>query len=538
MVYNRRMRSFYLGFLLCVMMSCSQTQPSKSHKTQSLRINLRKEPVSLDPRKGNDMVASQIHFMLYEGLVRLNPDMSLSLAQAKSYEVSPDYKTYTFYLKNTLWSDGSPVTAYDFEKTWKSILDPHFSSPDAYLLYSIKNAKRAKEGKLPLNQVAIQAKDANTLVVELEMPTPYFLQILASSVLLPINANKDQSVPNWSNKSEHILSNGPFKLKEWKFNQGMIFEKNPLYHQANKVRLNNITIDILEREMAALHMYASGHFDLVGTPLSFFPSEIIDDLEKKELLTIHPVANTKFLAFNTSCAPFHNSNIRKAFAHAIHRKSIVDHITRLSEKEALNIIPPVLLSENISYFSDGDVIKAREYLKKGMDELQVKDIGPITFMYVSSEINHTLAQGLQQMWLTALGVHVHLQHVELKILHERSAKGDFSIGLFAWLADYGDPMNILERFIDKNNHRNYPKWENDAYNSLIEEAHQITARPQYLEKIKEAERLLIDEMPFTCLFHENYTFLIHPHVKGFAVSPLGHVYFDQIVIDLPSTTER
>ena len=524
------MRYIYL-FLLCAMMSCSQAQPSKPFKQQSLRINLRKEPVSLDPRKGNDMVASQIHFMLYEGLLRLNPDMSLSLAQAKSYEVSPDLKTYTFCLKNTCWSDGSAVTAHDFEKAWKSILDPKFPSPDAYLLYPIKNAKNAKEGKLPLDQVAIQAKDAKTLVVELENPTPYFLQIVASSVLLPVNANKDQTNPQWASKSEEILSNGPFRLKEWKFNQEMIFEKNPQYHLANKVKLNHIFVDIIDREVAVLHMYANGHFDLVGTPLSFFPSELAHDLEKKKLLTFYPVANTKFLAFNTAQAPFHNANIRRAFAHAIHRKSIVEHITRLGQSEALNVIPPVLLAGDVSYFSDGDAAKAREYLKKGMDELQVEKLGPITFMYVSSEINHLLAQELQQVWSKTLGVSVNLEHVEFKTLHERSSKGDFSIGLFAWLADYGDSMNILERFTDKNNHRNYPKWENVAYQGLIEEAHRMSSSSLYFEKIRQAEQLLIDEMPLTCLFHENYAFLIQPHVKGFAVSPLGHIYFDQMAIE-------
>ncbi|MDP1608468.1 MAG: peptide ABC transporter substrate-binding protein [Chlamydiales bacterium] len=477
------------------------------------------------------MTASQIHFMLYEGLLRLNPDMSLSLAQAESYEISPDHKTYTFHLKNTLWSDGSPVTAYDFEKTWKSILDPNFFSPDSYLLYSIKNAKSAKEGKLPLNQVAIQAKTAKTLVIELETPTPYFLQIVASSVLLPVNTEKDQSAPDWATQPEQLLSNGPFQLKSWKFNQQMIFEKNPRYHEETKVNLNHIFIDIIEQEKTAFDMYINGHFDLMGTPLSFFPHELIDDLKKEHLLTFYPVANTKFLAFNTSCAPFHNSNIRRAFAYAIDRKSIVDHITKLNEKEALTIIPPVLFPQDSAPFSDGDPLKAREYFQKGIDELQLKDIDRIIFMYVSSNMNHTLAQALQKIWFHVLGIHVDLQPVEFKTLHERSATGDFSIGLFAWVADYGDSMNILERFIDKNNHRNYPKWENHAYNHLLEEARQATTSSQYLKKIKEAERLLIDEMPFTCLFHENYTFLIHPRVKGFAVSPLGHIYFDQITLD-------
>ena len=240
------MRYIWFELLLCAMMSCSPTQFSKPTRSQSLRINLSKEPASLDPRKGNDMVASQIHFMLYEGLLRLNPDMSLSVAQAESYEISSDHKTYTFHLKNTVWSDGSPVTAYDFEKTWKSMLDPCFPSPDAYLLYPIKNAKPVKEGKLPLDQVAIHSKDVKTLVIELERPTPYFLQILASSVFLPVKTDKDQSMPNWATQPEQIISNGPFTLKSWKFNQEMVFEKNPHYHRASQVQ----HVEVVDRARA------------------------------------------------------------------------------------------------------------------------------------------------------------------------------------------------------------------------------------------------------------------------------------------------
>lgn len=525
------MKHFAIGLLLYVFASCQIAGPARDHQTQNLRINLRKEPISLDPRKGNDMVASQIHYMLFEGLLRLNPDMTLAPAQAESYEVSPDSKFYTFHLRSTFWSDGTKVTAYDFEYAWKSILDPHFPSPDAYLLYSIKNAKLAKQGEISLDEVCIHAKDEKTLTIELEAPTPYFLQIVASSLLLPVCAEMEKRDRHWANRPKSILSNGPFKLKEWKFNQEMIFEKNTLYHEAKNVKLDRIFIDIIENEMAVLHMYARGHFDLVGKPLSFFPAALLDDVESREMLTLFPVANTKFLAFNVSSSPFCNGNIRRAFAYAINRKSIVKHITRLNEKEALNIIPPVLLSEDSSYFSDGDSEKAQKYLEQGLKELQIESLGRLTFMYVASEINHTLAQELQQMWSKALGMSVDLNPVEFKILHERSTKGDFSIGMFAWVAEYGDAMNILERFTDKNNHRNYPKWENSSYNQLLKEALQTTSAFQYLEKIKEAERLLTHEMPITCLFHENYAFLVRPHVKGVAVSPTGHIYFDKIWLE-------
>lgn len=154
-------------------------------------------------------------------------------------------------------------------------------------------------------------------------------------------------------------------------------------------------------------------------------------------------------------------------------------------------------------------------------------------MYVGSDINQSIAQVLQDRWLKILGVSVRLEAVEFKMLHERSKSGEFSIGLFAWMADYADPMNILERFTDKTNHRNYPKWDNVAYNSLLEEASKSRSTAGYWTKIQAAERLLLEEVPLTCLFHENFSFLAHPYVQGIAVSPLGHIYFEEIKLSKP-----
>lgn len=532
------MRTLAFVLLVCLCMSChkngSPRQQAHKREEQNLRISLRKEPFSLDPRKGNDMVASQVQFILFEGLVRLNPDMSFSPAQAESYNISPDGKTYTFHLRDTVWSNGTKVTAYDFEKAWKKILDPQFPSPDAYLLYGVKNGKKAKAGEVSLDKVGIRADGEKTLVVKLESSAPNFLQIVASSVLLPVPAWIDDLDPNWASQRKSIWSNGPFCLKQWDPNCKLIFEKNPLYHNAAEVKLDRITVDIIDRELSVLHMHASGHFDLVGSPLSFFPSALIEDLERQKSLTFFPVAATKFLAFNTSTAPFQNGNIRRAFAYAISRNSLVQHVTKLNEEAAFNVIPPILIQEVARCFSDGDKAKAKLFLQKGLEELglPLEKLPPPVFMYVSSEINQALAAALQQMWFETLGIQVVLEQTEFKLLHERSRQGAFSIGLFAWLADYGDPMNILERFTDKTHHRNYPKWEHKGYNRLVKEALKASSKSEYLAKVKEAEQLLVAEMPFTCLFHENYSFLIHPYVKGFAISPLGHIYFERISLDV------
>jgi len=472
-----------------------------SYRPPILHINLRCDPCSLDPRKGNDMIASQLHFLLFEGLVRLNADMSLTPALAKSYEISPDGKIYTFHLHHAVWSDGTPITAHDVERSWKQILDPSFSCPDAYLLYAVRNAKLAKSGKVPLEEVAIRSTDDHTLVVELDSPMFHFLQIVASSVLLPVPPNIDA-----------LVSNGPFHLKEWRPREKLVFEKNPLYHRANEVKLHGIVAHILDGD-SVLHMHEKGHLDLIGTPLSYFSPELIESLEKQKRLTYFPVAATKFLAFNTVSTPFQNTNLRKAFAYAISRASL----------------PPVLMNRDRELLDDAT--QARAYLQQGLAEMGLTQLGSPVFMFIPSEINKVLAQALQQMWWEALGVQVTLEQTEFKTLHERSQKGDFAIGLFAWLADYADPMNILERFTDKTCHRNYPKWEDAKYNQLVQEARSLSLKEEYLAKVEEAEERLMQEMPLTCLFHETYAFSLAPYVKGFEISPLGHIYFEKISIE-------
>ena len=120
---------------------------------QVLHLNMKAEPKTMDPRKGGDWYSSQMHSLFFEGLVKLYPNQSFKLAQAESYEVSDDQLIYTFHLRDTVWSNNTPVTAYDFEQSWKDILDPNFPSVNAQLFYPIKNADLAKKGVVSLDEV-------------------------------------------------------------------------------------------------------------------------------------------------------------------------------------------------------------------------------------------------------------------------------------------------------------------------------------------------------------------------------------------------
>lgn len=509
--------------------ACSTTHVSGITENKDLWTCINKEPVSLDPRKGNDVVASQIHFMLFEGLVRVNPDMTISLGQAESYEISPDKKTYVFHLRDACWSDKSPVTSYDFEASWKSILDPCFPSPDAYLLYCIKNARLAKMRHISKEYIGIQSIDAKTLVIELEYPVPYFLHIAASSVLLPINAKKDQEDIKWSSHLQNFISNGPFQLKRWALNEQVVLQKNPHHHRAHEITLDHIIIDILDSEMKAFELYLKGRYDVIGSPFTYFPCDQLDMLKAERIVSFFPVAGTKFLSFNTSRGVLQNTNIRRALAYAISRKTIIERITKFNEKEALNVIPSLLVSDHVAYFMDGDELTAKECFRKGVQELNINQVENISLTYVASELNHILAQELQHIWLRVLGIDIVLKAIDFKMLHAYAQQGEYDIALFVWLADYGDPMSILERFTDKENPRNYPKWENARYDHCLREARAMAASNQYGKKLREAEEILIDEMPFTCLFHESFAFLISSKIHNFTVSPIGHIHFDRII---------
>jgi oligopeptide transport system substrate-binding protein len=504
---------------------------------QCLRISFKEEPSCLDPRRGRNMFCdSHLHAMLFEGLMKLEPDGSLSCAQAKSYDISPDQKTYTFHLRNTFWSDGSTVTAEDFAETWKNVLDPAFPSLDVQPFYYIKNAMAAKRGDLPLSQVGIYAKDPKTLVVELERCFPSFLQLIASSAFFPINQAKERNFPQWYlEANEHFVCNGPFKLVTWKHHNEMRLEKNSDYHCADKVKLDSIHISISNKGIASLHIGTFGLFDIIGSPFSFLPYDLCRELIKKDLLQIVNMPGTVTCTFNSTSFPFHNANIRKAFSYAINRQFLVNSLTLLKEHPALGLIPPMLKNNAINpLFKDNDVKSARAHLKKGLKELGVAagDLDDkVTFSFWKHD--HAcpmLPQALQQQWKENLNVDVQLEALDFNTLHDKGKNNLFSMGYFVHFSMACDSLSLLDRFKFAYNPRNYSRWQSNAYIDLLNRAETALSQKEHLLLLEQAERLLMEEMPIAPLFHWNNALLIQPHVKGFAVSPLGYLCLDRISI--------
>jgi len=505
---------------------------SAAANPKSLRLNIGGEPDSLDPRTSNNINAAFVINALFQGLTEVNADGSVGYALLESFELSEDRKTYTFRIKPALWSDGKELTAEDFEYAWKSCLDPKKPVPCANLLYPIKNGEAAKKGQVPLNAVGVKAKDRSHLVVELEQPVPFFLDLLAATIFYPAPKHQAEKDPQWGSNPTMVV-NGPFQIAKWEHNKEIVLEKNPKYWDAASIRTERMLISMVAHEPTALNLFNEGKLDFIGGDYSPIPLDAIPELKKTGRLGKAPYGGTRYCALNNGQFPFNNLNIRKAFSIAANRRQLIDNITYCDDEPATNLICSAFKgNQRTELFPDGDVETARKYLKQGLQELNVRpeDL-KITFKYENAEITQRIALALQKQWQDALGVQVNLQAEELKTFVDGLRRRDFQMGLIYWMLHYNSPMDIMDRYRSKDLLKNYAGWENREYTRFLDQ-YFIESDPQkQKEHLAKAEAIFISEMPVIPLFHFSRPYLSRPDLKGIETTPIGDFFFNTAYLE-------
>lgn len=512
------MKNFLVLGVISLLLSCSGQETKESSKKKILRVSTIRDPMTLDPRLNRDLPSVSVMHLLFEGLMRSDSQGKLQPALAESYFISPDLKTYTFKIRECFWSNGNPITAEDFEQTWKSILDPKFPAPNAYQLYVIKGAKEAKEGKIPIDEVHVKAIDPQTLVVELNSPIPYFLEMTASHFYFPVSKNLRD--PDYIEITE-VISSGPFLLDSWKRHDELTAVKNPLYWDAANVALDGVAFVVLD-DNTSLQLFKTHHLDWAGSPLSTIPQDAVTALKQQNQLKIAPGAGTHWYRFNTEKFPFYNKKMRQAFALALNRQDIVDHVTQGNQIPAIGIVPPSFGLERRAYYQDNSLLLAKKLFHEALEEMQFSqnNFPAVTLSYNASEREHKIAQTVQQQWSQAFGIDVELEKNENQVYYDKLAKGEFQISSGSWFADFKDPINFLEIFKIKENPTNHTRWEDQNYSHLLEESSLESDEIKRFELLAKAEAILMDAMPIAPLFYSSYNF-----VKNHTVH---HVYFSEL----------
>ena len=294
---------------------------------QDLIIANGAEPASLDPALMTDTTSSNIGFALNEGLMVYDPRTSKGIpAMAESYSTSPDGMVVTFKIrKDALWSDGTPVKAQDFVYGWLRTLNPDTASEYAYMLTMvIKGAAAYNEGKDNASDVGVKAVDDKTLQVTLVGPAAYFPDMTAHHAFEP--APKwaiDKHGSNWT-KPGNYVGTGAYILKEWKPQDYILVEKNPKYWDAKNVKLKSIKYLASDNSTTNYKMYKAGAVDWqVGITV-----DLIDEIMLRKDYQVSARFGTYYLSVNNTRAPFDNANVRKAFAAAIDKKTLVDKVLK------------------------------------------------------------------------------------------------------------------------------------------------------------------------------------------------------------------
>ena len=449
-----------------------------------LRINIGPEPDSMDPALGTSMEKGILTSNAFSGLYDYNAEGDIVPILAEGYELSADGMTYTFTLKNGLkWSDGSDLTAEDFVYSWKRAADPKTGSEYSYMMDVITGWEEAQNGDADALQVF--APDAKTIVVELNAPCAYFLNLMAFSTYKPVKRSAVEAEENWEKNpgawalEAGFVTNGPYTLKSWNHDESMVFVKNPYWYDADNVSIDCIEFMLSADESAVYSAYRAKELDFADT----VPADEIRtflDTGDPEFHVIDQLA-TYFVIFNVKSHLFDGKTVeqanamRQAFSTLIDRQYIVDIVTQTGEKPATSFIPAGMADGNGGIFKDAaaweypvgdgyyaiepDVETAVELLKGAgfvFDE-QGKLSGetPIEFEYLTNPnpTNTEIAECIQAD-LAEIGIKMSIRTVDQKVLLGEKRAGNYDISSGGWWADFNDPINMLEMWTTNSGNNN------------------------------------------------------------------------------------
>lgn len=508
---------------------CSSNQPAAPAKVMKTSYNVGAEPKSLDPAISTGVPETNIQTALFEGLTRIGEGEKVMPGIAETWTQNADGTVITFKLRDAKWSNGDAITAEDFKYSWLRALSPELASEYSYQLYYIKGAEDYNSKKGTADAVGIKVVDPKTLEVTLVAPTPYFIALTAFHTLYPVNKKVVEANKEWSLKAETYVSNGPFKMKEWKHNDQVVVVKNENYWDAKNVKISEITFKLLEDIKAALTAFESGQLD--GT--EYIPIEDIDRLKASKVLKIAPYIGTSYYRFNVTKKPFDDVKVRKALTMAINRQMLIDKVVKGGQLPAYAFTPPGMV--DVEAGKDfravgGDYIKEDVAAAKALlAEAGYPDgknwPADVSILYNTKSDNKLLAEAIQNMWKTNLGIDIKLRNEEWAVYLENQKKLNYNISRAAWIGDYADAMTFMDMFVTGGGN-NQTGWSNAEYDKQIKDiANKSGDQKVRIPAMHAAEKALMDDMPIMPIYYYTLPWVLKDNVKGVIRSSLGPIDF-------------
>ena len=511
-------------------------------------VQLGPNPETLDPALNAAIDGGNTLLTIEEPLLIIDENNEVQPGQAESYTVSDDGLTWTFTLRDGLkWSDGSDLTAADFEYSFKRLASPDTAAPYAETVVGMIDGYQDAIGNPDedgntttdpdwdaLNVHA--SEDGKTLTIQLSYPCSYFDKLAAFVATAPVQqATVEANGDAWCTEPDTFICNGPYMITEWTPSERIVLSKNPYYvggWDSSKIVSDTITLLLLEDSSASYAAYNSGEAQLVKD----VPTDEIPSLTRAEDggdFYLDEIMGTYYITLNDQKEPFTDVRVRKALSLAIDRDYVANTIMQGIYTPATALVGPGIV-DNEGYFMDnanggepyiGDDYEANlEEAKQLMAEAGYPDgEGFPTITYSANDAGYHIpvAEYLQQAW-GELGITMNIDKVEWSSFIPMRRAGDYDISRNGWSMDYNDPSNMLELFTT-NNGNNDGKYANPAFDQVIEDS-RVADKAAHFEKLHEAEDILMNDAACIPVAYYNDFWLQSPSLKGTWHSPYGYWY--------------
>lgn len=534
-----RISRFFLMLWILGLTACDSPSPPPATRAESeterspgyLRLPLDGPVSTLDPGLTQSLDAIELVEQLFLGLTDFDPmDYHVLPELAKQWEVDATGTVYRFTLRDdVLWSNDEPVTAHDVVWAIRRNLSPATASPMVNTLFLLKNAEALHQGTLDdPEQLGARAVEDFLLEFTLEHPAAYFPALASLWTYRPLpRAVVEELGEDWTLPG-NIVSNGSYRLREWKKGGVVVLEKNPTYFDARNVSIPAIHYYIVAESSLGLAMYKANELDLLGDGYLRIPLSQVSRIQRDPVLRRQHRDAAKFCtesyAFNTTLAPVDKVLVRKAITASINRGLLIDFIVKSHQPAMTFTRPPIFgsvdPSEGMGIGFNAE--QARAWLAEA-GYPNGEGLPTIVLVHNVSETHRDIAHAIKVLLKNNLNIEMEAREVDfdtyVDTLYEPEGVHLFRFG---WCSDYPDANNWLYENFHPVKSPNFVRWNNAEFADLVEQAQRIAEPSARIALYHRAEQILVEEQVVVLpVYFSTANFLVKPWVKGWYSMAFG-----------------
>jgi oligopeptide transport system substrate-binding protein len=517
--------------LLVTLLSAGTTYAAPVAVDSELReisIVMDQEPQWLNTVRATDQISFMVLDHISEGLMTYDVNNELMGGVAERWQLLEDKAT--FWLRDDArWSDGKPVTAHDFVFAWQQVANPDNASEYAFLMRAFPNGEAIIRGDMPPESLGVEAVDDYTLVVHLNKPVAYFLELVTFISFRPVREDfYREHGQRYAAEPETMLSNGPFILRKWVHGASMRMEKNPHYWNRDAIELAAVNVPyITEDPNARFNLYMDNRIAL-ATGLDSSATKMA--LNKRQNLRSFRDGSIFFIEFNhRDGRPSKNLNLRRAMQAVFDADELTYKVIGLAgNMPAYSLFPDwlpgthggTLAQEYPPIRPQLDDKKALQYLELAKQELGLEQIPPLSLLLSDTPGSIKQAEYFQDVMSSKLGLEIRLDRQTFKQRLAKMSSGSFDLVAAGWGPDYNDAMTFADLFVSWNLN-NRGRYVNEDYDDLVTRALSTNDRALRNRIFSELQQLIHDDVVILPQYERGYIYVQSKKIEGVRRTRVG-----------------